>query len=538
MRAPPLLLVAPLVAAVAASGCGEDALSTVRPLARVTPEAIVLGDTPVGVVARSSVRIEALSSAPLTVRAVTALGPDGRPAPDLAVPFDPPLPRTVAAGMPLDFDLVHLPSDDVLDEGSLRIETDDAEQALRALPITHAWTGGPRVAVVPELERADAEADAAGGLRSELARVELGLVPAGTRRSLPAWLVNAGRGGRPLRVESVALAAPVEGLELAAAPTPGPVFLPALGLASQRAAVRAIELTVRWTPPRPGTRLEALLVVETSDPERPRLELPITGESPGGDPGLLRVAPPAVDFGEVERAATATRSLELSNEGTGPLRVEPVVLDDATGAFRLLEPPAARELAPGDRRTLRVAFTPTATGAYAAELRIASDDPSRMAPVVVPLQGRGTIVPRCDAGPGEPDDSSCPGATDRGRVVLSGNQAATVPWSGPGLEVGGDEDWSRVTVNVAAGCTLVGYTLRARVTGLGGATADVCLRVGDCAAPERETCARAPGPVSLTLFPAGRLCNDFMNELPVQVVVRQVGGPPLCTAYQVELTAR
>ncbi|HEX8439814.1 choice-of-anchor D domain-containing protein, partial [Archangium sp.] len=109
-----------------------------------------------------------------------------------------------------------------------------------------------------------------------------------------------------------------------------------------------------------------------------------------GTSPMLVVDPLAVDFGNVLVGnASASRTLRLTNTGTGPLVLSSIVLGgvDAT-SFILSSPVLPLSLQPGATTAVSVALRPDAERSFSAQLMVASNDASAPSAVVA-LSGAG-----------------------------------------------------------------------------------------------------------------------------------------------------
>jgi probable HAF family extracellular repeat protein len=118
---------------------------------------------------------------------------------------------------------------------------------------------------------------------------------------------------------------------------------------------------------------------------------PWSEEAPG-DTGIrpdLLLAPYSLEFEKQAVGTTSVpRTVILTNAGNGPLTIDRVVLT-GTGRdeFTLVDGAGPGILRPGESRALRVAFAPSATGSWLADLILESSAPD--SPHRVPLAGAG-----------------------------------------------------------------------------------------------------------------------------------------------------
>lgn len=138
----------------------------------------------------------------------------------------------------------------------------------------------------------------------------------------------------------------------------------------------------------------------------------------------LRIEPRAVEFGEVEVGASATRVLEIRNEGELELHVTPRA---AREPFALVTSGPV-VVPPRSSRSLELTFSPTEPGPEAAMLFLDSDDPDESI-VVVRLSGTGLEPAMLDGGVGD--------AGGRTGPSTSGGCACRATGAGTGSPAGG-----------------------------------------------------------------------------------------------------
>jgi MYXO-CTERM domain-containing protein len=143
-------------------------------------------------------------------------------------------------------------------------------------------------------------------------------------------------------------------------------------------------LTVTFTPAVEGPA-NATLTLTTNDVARQ--SVPVTLSGTGIRPTIS--VPNALAFGEQPVGAPAlTRTLTVSNTGTGTLSVSNIVLG-GSGAAAYSFTPGTLSVPATESRTLTVTFNPTAQGAADATLTLTTNDVARET-VTVNLSGTGT----------------------------------------------------------------------------------------------------------------------------------------------------
>lgn len=126
----------------------------------------------------------------------------------------------------------------------------------------------------------------------------------------------------------------------------------------------------------PGRYTVTVTVVDTSGNEATATER-IVVESPRGT-----LSSDELDFGEVGTGSSSVTTVEVENTGTTPLEMENIRIT-GSDSFDLIGDAGDGELtvAPGDTRSIDVAFSPTADGTESATLDFESNDPNELGPV-------------------------------------------------------------------------------------------------------------------------------------------------------------
>lgn len=103
----------------------------------------------------------------------------------------------------------------------------------------------------------------------------------------------------------------------------------------------------------PAAPVAAELVLATSDPNQPEVRVPLAARVVDDTGCRIAPDPPRLRFGLVQAGVSHDRVVDLVNVGTDPCILWDLHLDPAgADGFRLMDPPPATELAPGDRLTV------------------------------------------------------------------------------------------------------------------------------------------------------------------------------------------
>jgi hypothetical protein len=197
------------------------------------------------------------------------------------------------------------------------------------------------------------------------AAVPFGQVELGQTRTLGVRITNVGNA--PLTMNDVSL-------------TGGPYTLVSMITAGQVFAPRdSQEVQITFAPTVVGAAPASELLVRSSDPARPEVRVPLSGEGTTRAAPIIRVVPNPVAFGQVPRGTNASRSVTVHNDGSAPLALNQVRLsNDAMGRFTLGMPPAAGTMvAPGGQLQFSVGYLDNGVVAsYTGQLQVLSSDPA------------------------------------------------------------------------------------------------------------------------------------------------------------------
>jgi hypothetical protein len=194
--------------------------------------------------------------------------------------------------------------------------------------------------------------------------------------------------------------------------------LPAAALAGILQPRTGCAVQVGFVPAAPGRRDATLTMTVNQIP----YSVGLSGR--GARPGALSATPATVDFGPgTVGGAGVVRALRLRNLGESPLRILGLTIG---GDYKLtsdcLRGGSATPLAPGAGCTMRVRFSPAATGTRPGALTVNNDAPG--GPIVVPLTGRGI----------RPIAEPVPGAVSFGGVPIGQSSQRRIELDNPGTD--------------------------------------------------------------------------------------------------------
>ncbi len=265
------------------------------------------------------------------------------------------LPITIAPGEAQQVDVVYQPIDAISDMAQISVES----------------TGLP----APVTVIVNGEADPAPTPRIEVmpAALDFGQVEVNQSRPLNLRINNVGNADLILNSLSIEPAGAPYSFSME--PTPGTSLRPQ----------DSSEFQVLFNPTQVGTSA-AEVVIASSDPSMPEVRIPLTGEGINTQIPSIFVDPNPLDFGMVPRGVSASRSLLVRNDGTAPLVVQLVLLNNnAGGRFTVPMPPASNTtLQPGQQLNFAVEYFDNGiVMTHNGMLEIQSNAPT--GPVMVPL---------------------------------------------------------------------------------------------------------------------------------------------------------
>jgi PGF-CTERM protein len=163
-------------------------------------------------------------------------------------------------------------------------------------------------------------------------------------------------------------------------------------------------LTVRYDPTETGGS-EGTLEVRTNDSDDGTLTAALTGEGIETD---MSVSPASLSFDAVSVGESATRTVDLTNEGTEPIEVTGLSIQgEDSGVFAIVEG-GTTTIGSGETASMTVAFTPQQAVGYGGTLQV--ETASDQVPTAgVSLSGSGAA----------PDIKVAPGSVNFGKTVTS-----------------------------------------------------------------------------------------------------------------------
>jgi hypothetical protein len=133
---------------------------------------------------------------------------------------------------------------------------------------------------------------------------------------------------------------------------------------------QSFDLTVRFTPSGGGER-SGFLQVDSTDPARPTVQVPMRGIAQG--PALC-ADPNPLDFGQTDVGHAVDKQLILSSCGSAPVRLQQVAFDALSSpAFTAQSLPGPQTMQVGDKLTVNLHYLPQDTGDSQGALLVPND---------------------------------------------------------------------------------------------------------------------------------------------------------------------
>ncbi len=163
----------------------------------------------------------------------------------------------------------------------------------------------------------------------------------------------------------------------------------------------------------PGGLHEALVVLDSNDPDQPTVEVPVSLTLAGAP--AISVTPDNLEFDDQFIGGSKVLALQVKNVGSDLLSVTDIGVDLAD---YIVSPPIAFDLPPLSAQQVTVTFTPQVPGPRVGALSITSNDLGE--PVVnVPLSGAGVVAPSLVLDPLALDVSLPPDGSTTGSISIA-----------------------------------------------------------------------------------------------------------------------
>jgi hypothetical protein len=148
-------------------------------------------------------------------------------------------------------------------------------------------------------------------------------------------------------------------------------------------AKKSYSLKVLCTPTSGGLKT-ATLEIDSNDPDTPTLEISLTATLPATTPDIS-VAQTSLDFGSVKVGKKVTKTLKITNNGSGDLWITLSGLEETHFG---IQGSSSVTIKAKKNYSLKVLFTPESTGLETATLTITSNDPDTPT-INISLSGTG-----------------------------------------------------------------------------------------------------------------------------------------------------
>jgi len=148
------------------------------------------------------------------------------------------------------------------------------------------------------------------------------------------------------------------------------------------------DISITFAPTFMGA-VAADLTITSNDPNNPVITVPLDGI---GIQPVAAVSPASVAFGnQIVNSPSTSQIVTFSNTGNMTMTISGITLSGADAAeYSISNNTCGATLNAGSNCTMSITFTPTVSGAAAAQLNIVSDAVNT--PTTVPINGMGTVV--------------------------------------------------------------------------------------------------------------------------------------------------
>ncbi|MEK7729281.1 MAG: choice-of-anchor D domain-containing protein, partial [candidate division KSB1 bacterium] len=174
----------------------------------------------------------------------------------------------------------------------------------------------------------------------------------------------------------------------------------------------SLVVRLRFTPKDSGSHSGTLFIYSNDTTQNP-FNVALRGEA-FTKPKII-VEPLSLDFEEIKVGDDSMQTIKISNVGTALLVVSSFIFSDSAYSTDR-RPPVT--IAPSSSVVVPITFTPTEARQYPATLKIASNDAANN-PVIVALDGRGTLAPDIHVAPNPLVLVACNDSIATGNVTIS-----------------------------------------------------------------------------------------------------------------------
>jgi hypothetical protein len=148
---------------------------------------------------------------------------------------------------------------------------------------------------------------------------------------------------------------------------------------------KTLTIKVSFKPTSTGSKSSSLRIT-SNDPDTPTVDIPLTGTAPFSEKTPdISVAQTTLDFGSIKVGKKATKTLKITNNGTGDLVI---TLSGLEGTDFSIQGSSSATIKGKKSYTLKILFTPKSAGLKTATLKVESNDPDTPT-IDISLSGTG-----------------------------------------------------------------------------------------------------------------------------------------------------
>lgn len=328
---------------------------TPSPVLQTTPLSVDFGEKPTGTGSKENVTLENTGDGTMRVRSVSIAGADAS-----AFHADFSDDGVLYAGESASVEVTFTPSEKRAYTAELVITSNDVNAAERRIPLTGSGREVPVARVDPTSH-------------------DFGDVTTGTQAERTFTIFNDGNLDLEVQMPTI------EGPDASAFSQSGTqMTIPPSQVGN---------FAVQFIPMSEGQK-QARVVLVTNDPNRARIEIPLTGNGVRPNEADIEVNPPSISFAATDVGSSRSEKLRIENRGGADLVISATPLSGNGKDAFIVRDGGSMTIVPNAFVDVTIEFHPEANQPYSATLYIESNDPDIPSfPVLLYGLGKGDISP-------------------------------------------------------------------------------------------------------------------------------------------------